>query len=84
MENQKQEIRFIADIAKEIRQTWTKPYFGAVPYINALCMVTSYTTGYGADSIPNIINYFLSNASTWRGEDAKRIKSELKQLLKTL
>jgi hypothetical protein len=24
--------------------------------------------------------YFLANASTWRGEDARRIKAELKEM----
>ena len=28
-----------------------------------------------------IVRYFLSNATTWRGEDARRIKAELKALL---
>ena len=30
----------------------------------------------------SIVLYFLSNATTWRGEDARRIKAELKSLLK--
>jgi len=29
-----------------------------------------------------IVRYFLSNATTWRGETARRIKAELKQMLK--
>jgi hypothetical protein len=27
-----------------------------------------------------MVLYFLANATTWRGEDAKRIKAELKKL----
>jgi hypothetical protein len=34
------------------------------------------------DGAETIVRYFLSNASTWRGEDAKRIKAELKSMLK--
>jgi hypothetical protein len=34
------------------------------------------------DSGRDIILRFLGNASTWRGEDAKRIKAELKEMLK--
>jgi hypothetical protein len=36
---------------------------------------------YGLDSAQEIVNYFLSNAASWRGPDARRIKSELKKLL---
>ena len=37
---------------------------------------------YGLDDAKSIINYFLTNASTWRGDTAKRIKAELKQMIK--
>lgn len=36
---------------------------------------------YGYDSGVSVVLYFLSNASTWRGETAKRIKSELKAMV---
>jgi hypothetical protein len=32
------------------------------------------------DSAESIVAYFLSNAATWRGADARRIKAELKAL----
>ena len=32
------------------------------------------------DSGKSVVLYFLANASTWRGEDAKRIKAELKKM----
>jgi hypothetical protein len=35
---------------------------------------------YGYDSAKSIILYFLSNASSWRGDKAKEIKKELKQM----
>jgi hypothetical protein len=35
------------------------------------------------DSGRSIVAYFLSNASTWRGETAKRIKLELNKMLKS-
>lgn len=40
------------------------------------------TDKYFMDSAKSIINYFLSNASGWRGEEAKRIKAELKAIIK--
>ncbi len=67
-------------IAAEIRKTWPKVYFGAVPYLEALASLTNITDNYGQDSGKSMVLYFLSNATTWRGEDAKRIKAELKKL----
>jgi hypothetical protein len=67
-------------IASEIRKTWPKVYFGAVPYLEALESLTNITDNYGQDSGKSMVLYFLANATTWRGEDAKRIKAELKKL----
>ena len=69
----------IWQIAKLIKQNWTKPYFGAVPYINAMMSVEDITDRFGFDPATEIVNYFLGNASTWRGETAKAIKAELKR-----
>lgn len=65
-------------IAEEIRRDWTKPYFGAVPYLKAMESLTSVADAYGYDDGEYIVMYFLSNAGTWRGETARRIKAELK------
>lgn len=78
----KKEKRHLHAIAREIKQKWTKPYFGAVPYINAMLTMHSADEDYGADSGKSIVLYFLANANTWRGEDARRIKAELKALVK--
>jgi len=74
------EVRPINVIAREIRSDWQKPYFGAVPYLDAMRSLESGSDKYGCDSAQSIIAYFLSNASTYRGETAKRIKLELKQI----
>ncbi len=74
--------RPLAEIACEIRRLWTKPYFGAVPYLQAMQTLDSVSDDYGADSGKSVVLYFLANANTWRGEDAKRIKAELKALTK--
>lgn len=74
--------RPLNEIAAEIYRTWKKPYFGAVPYIMAMASMNKVSDNYGLDSGESIVLYFLSNASSWRGEDAKRIKLELKAALK--
>jgi hypothetical protein len=74
--------RMICEIASEIRSDWKKPYFGAVPYIEAMRSLVSIKDNYGLDSATSVVTYFLANASTWRGETAKRVKLELKQMLK--
>lgn len=68
-------------IAAEIARTWPKVYFGAVPYLQAMSTLSTTGDNYGLDSGDSIVRYFLSNASTWRGEDARRIKAELKGML---
>lgn len=73
--------RTLAEIAVEIRQIWKTPYFGAVPYIRAMYLMHGDTSmKYGAETGRDIVIYFLSNATTWRGEDARRIKAELKKM----
>lgn len=72
--------RSLSVIAHEISRTWTKPYFGAVPYLQALKSLEYIEDNYGADSAKSIVLYFLSNATTWRGGDARRIKAELKAI----
>ena len=73
-------VRPLYVIAREIKKTWPKVYFGAVPYLEAMSSLTSITDSYGADSGKSMVLYFLANAGTWRGEDAKRIKAELKKM----
>lgn len=75
-------MRPIYEIAYEIRRDWKKPYFGAAPYLDAMCSLNSVTDNYIHDSGKSIVLYFLSNASTWRGETAKRVKAELKAMVK--
>lgn len=73
-------MRPIHEIAREISSDWKKPYFGAVPYIHAMCMLDKPQDKYGVETAKDIVTYFLANASTWRGETARRIKKELKDL----
>jgi hypothetical protein len=75
-------MRKLSEIAAEIRKTWPKPYFGAVPYLDAMGSLSSINDHYYEDDARSVVAYFLANAATWRGEDAKRIKKELNQMIK--
>ena len=77
-------MRTFSEIAKEIKTLWKKPYFGAEPYIEAMLEIRSSDKNapYLFETAKDIVPYFLSNATTWRGEDAKRIKAELKAMIK--
>ena len=75
-------FRTLSAIATEIRKDWTKVYFGAVPYLDAMQTLDSIEDDYYYDSGKKIVLYFLANASTWRGETARRVKKELNTMCK--
>ena len=72
--------RSLSTIAREIRADWTKMYFGAVPYVQAMGTLDSINSNYGYDSAQSIVLYFLANAQTWKGLKAREIKEELKKM----
>jgi hypothetical protein len=74
--------RPLHEIAAEIKKDWRPMYFGAVPYVDAMQDLASPDENFGADSGKSIVLYFLSNAQTWRGETARRVKAELKAMIK--
>jgi hypothetical protein len=76
------ETRTIAAVATEVKQLWKNVYFGAKPYLDAMTTLKDKNSTYGQDSATSIVLYFLSNATTFKGEDAKRIKLELKKIIK--
>ena len=80
----KQNKRTFAEIAREIKQTWKNVYFGAEPYLQAMLTINSSDKNapYMLETAEDIVIYFLANATYWRGEDAKRIKAELKSMIK--
>ena len=73
--------RPLSVIAREIRTDWLKPNYAAIPYINAMRVISDIDDKYGYDDARSIVRYFLSNASSWRGDKAKAIKAELKAML---
>lgn len=73
--------RYLTSIARDIRADWERPYFGAIPYLNAMSQLDSIRDNFGFDSGESIVRYFLNNAKTWRGPIAREIKAELKSIL---
>ena len=74
--------RPLYEIAAEIKKSWTKINPSAEEYLNAMRCLNSINDNYYYDSGKSIVLYFLGNANTWRGEDARRIKAELKEMRK--
>lgn len=69
-------------IAREIYADWKKVNYAAEPYLAAMTQLESVNDNFYYDSGQSVVLYFLANAHTWRGETAKRIKKELKELAK--
>ena len=74
--------RPLHEIAREISRTWKSPNYAARPYLDAMRSLSSVSDSYGCEDGKGIVLYFLANAGSWRGPDAKRIKAELKSLIK--
>lgn len=75
-------MRPLYTIAREIRKDWKKVSPYAAPYLQAMSCLNSVDDNYILDSGRSIVSYFLANAGSWRGETAKRIKAELKAMVK--
>ena len=74
-------------IASEIRRDWASQKGGinyaAKPYLDALSGLDEISDNYGADSAKTVVSYLLNNMGQWRGETARKVKAELKGMLKT-
>jgi hypothetical protein len=73
--------RSISTIARDIQSDWTKPYFGAVSYLDAMRALDSISDKFYYDDAESVVRYFLANAGQWRGDKARAIKAELKAML---
>ena len=75
-------MRPIHEIASEIIATWRTMgkgvNFAAKPYLDAMLSLSDSSEAYGADSGQSVVLYGLSNMSSFRGADARRLKAELK------
>lgn len=76
------EVRPIHAIADEIRHEWSNVHYAAVPYLDSMRYLNKVTDQFDQDPGKDVVLYFLSNARTWRGPAAKRIKAELKDMIK--
>ena len=47
--SEKNTVRPLSEIAREISQNWKSPYFAAKPYINAMRELSSVIDSYGYD-----------------------------------
>tara|TARA_A100001201_G_C4039427_1_gene186193 strand:- start:316 stop:543 length:228 start_codon:yes stop_codon:yes gene_type:complete len=74
-------MRPIYEIAGDIRSDWTKVSPYALPYLEAMEDLDSVEDRYLFDSARSVINYFLANASGWKGDTAREIKKELKGMV---
>lgn len=78
--------RPLHEIAHEIRVDWSAlTANGKVPvhadaYLRPMETLTAITDNYHLDSAKSVVLYFLSNASSYRGENARRLKAELKSI----
>jgi hypothetical protein len=73
--------RPLHEIAREIRSDWKPVDYSAKPYLEAMMDLENLDDKYGQDDGRYIVNYFLSNSGKWRGDTAKRVKAELKQMV---
>ena len=82
MNKQLNELVTVSEIAHAIAKDWQNisPY--AVDYLNAMKQIRSINDSYYAESAHSVILYFLANAGTYRGENARTYKALLKDLLK--
>lgn len=67
-------------IAQDIKSNWPNVNYAAKPYLDAMATLESIEQKYYYDTGRSIVLYFLANANTWKGEVAREIKKELKQL----
>ena len=72
----------ISDLALIIANDWAKVNFAARPYLDAMFSLSSVNENYGFESGRSIVSYFLANATSWKGDIAKAVKTELKARLK--
>lgn len=70
--------RRIRSIAEEIDRRWPRVSYAARPYLTAMKHLDHPTCTYGTERADTIVLRFLDNARGWRGDDARRLKAELR------
>lgn len=73
--------RPLGEIARDIRRAWgPKVNYAAKPYLDAMGALDQVTDNFGYDSGKSIVLYFLGNARSFTGDEAKKLKAELKTI----
>jgi hypothetical protein len=72
----------VSEIARAIAKDWKNinPY--AAEYLNAMLSIESIEESYYADSAKSVVMYFLANAGSYRGDNARSYKALLKDMVK--
>lgn len=73
--------RLLSHIAAEIARDWRPVNYAAKPYLEAMFCLASIRDPYFDDSGVSVVSYFLANATTWRGDTARRVKAELRAMV---
>jgi hypothetical protein len=72
----------VSEIARAIARDWKtiNPY--AAEYLNAMLTIESVEDTYYADNAKSVVLYFLANAGSYRGDNARSYKALLKAMVK--
>ena len=82
MANPSKQKRPLYVIANEIRKDWgSKVNYAAKPYLDAMSQLNHISDRYIMETASEQVARFLCNATTWRGEVARRVKKELNAML---
>jgi hypothetical protein len=82
MNNTLNERVTVSEIAHAIAKDWNNVSPYALDYLNAMKEITDINGDYYADSAKSVVMYFLANASSYRGENARAYKALLKAMVK--
>ena len=77
--------RSLMKIARDIKGSpWYRSNSSiyARDYVEAMSRLNKITDQFFADTAESVVRYALANLTTWRGDQARAIKAELKDLLK--
>jgi len=69
------------ELAALVRVDWENINYAARPYVDAMLRLDHIDDYYGQDRGRAICAYFLANATTWRGHEARLVKAELRRRL---
>lgn len=67
-----------AEIEADYRAKGKPVYFAAAPYVQAMRSLDGLGDKFYEDSADDVVIRLIGNLSTWRGETATRVKTELK------